>query len=54
MVEKTITMSYDDYQMMSLDNKMYKDQYEKLAAEKMVYVTLRDPYARYTSTRYYS
>lgn len=50
MVEKTITMSYDDYQMMSLDNKMYKDQYEKLAAEKMVYVTLRDPYARYTST----
>ena len=50
MVEKTITMSYDDYQMMSVENKTYKDQYEKLVDEKMVYVTLRDPYARYAST----
>lgn len=50
MSEKLITMSLDEYEIMSLDNKMYKDQYEKLAAEKMVYVTLRDPYTRYTST----
>jgi len=50
MGKKTITMSYDDYQMISVENKTYKDQYENLVDEKMVYVTLRDPYARYAPT----
>ena len=42
MVEKTITMSYNDYKMMSLENKGFKDQYENLAQEKMVYLTLAE------------
>jgi hypothetical protein len=46
MVEKTITMSYNDYQMMSLENETYKRQYENLAQEKMVYLTLADRDAR--------
>ena len=47
MVEKTITMSYNDYQMMSLENEAYKQRYEELKQEKMVYLTIKDPYSRY-------
>jgi septin family protein len=42
MVEKTITMSYNDYQMISLENETFKKQYENLAQEKMVYLTLAE------------
>jgi hypothetical protein len=42
MVEKTVTMSYNDYQMMSLENEEYKQRYEILAQEKMVYLTLAE------------
>jgi len=40
MGKKTITMSYDDYQMMSIENETYKQRYEKLKQEKMVFLTL--------------
>ena len=39
MGKKTLTMSYDDYQMISVENEMYKAQYEKLKDEKKVYLT---------------
>ena len=42
MVEKTITMSYDDYQMISLENETFKQRFDELALEKMVYLTLAD------------
>ena len=35
-------MSYEDYQMMSTENEGFKQQYENLAQEKMVYLTLVD------------
>jgi hypothetical protein len=47
MGKKTITMSYEDYQMISTENELYKQQYEELKQEKMVYLTLKDPYSRY-------
>jgi hypothetical protein len=47
MVEKTITMSYNDYKMMSIENEEYKKRYDNLAQEKMVYLTIKDPYLRY-------
>ena len=47
MGKKTITMSYEDYQMISVENELYKQQYEELKQEKMVYLTLKDPYSRY-------
>jgi hypothetical protein len=47
MVEKTITMSYNDYQMMSLENETYKRQYENLAEEKKVYLILAERNSRY-------
>ena len=40
MGKKTITMSYDDYQMISVENEMYKHQYEELQQEKMVFLTI--------------
>jgi len=40
MGNKTITMSYDDYQMMSIENETYKRQYEELQDKKMVFLTL--------------
>ena len=42
MGKKTITMSYEDYQMMSIENDEYKRRYENLAEEKMVYLTLAE------------
>lgn len=42
MVEKTITMSYSDYKLLSIENEGYKQQYENLAQEKMVYLTMAD------------
>ena len=42
MVEKTITMSYHDYQMISLENETFKQRFDVLAQEKMVYLTLAD------------
>jgi hypothetical protein len=47
MVEKTITMSYNDYQIMSLENETYKRQYENLVEEKKVYLILADRNSRY-------
>jgi chemotaxis protein histidine kinase CheA len=40
MGKKTITMSYEDYQMISIENETYKRQYEELQDEKMVFLTL--------------
>lgn len=40
MGNKTITMSYEDYQMISTKNELYKQQYEELKQEKMVFLTL--------------
>lgn len=48
MGKKTITMSYDDYQMISVENEDYKRQYEELKQEKMVYLTIKDQGSRYT------
>jgi len=48
MGKKTITMSYDDYQMISVDNELYKQQYEELKQEKMVYLTIKDQGPRYS------
>jgi chromosome segregation ATPase len=48
MVEKTITMSYNDYKMMSIENEGYKQRYENLAKEKMVYLTVTDQGPRYS------
>lgn len=42
MVEKTITMSYHDYQMISLENETFKQRFDELAQEKMVYLTLAE------------
>lgn len=47
MGKKTITMSYDDYQMMSVENETYKLQYEKLKQEKTIYLILADRNSRY-------
>ena len=33
-------MSYEDYQMMSIENDEFKQQYEELKQEKMVFLTL--------------
>lgn len=33
-------MSYDDYQMITTENELYKQQYEELKQEKMVFLTL--------------
>jgi hypothetical protein len=52
MLEKTITMSYNDYQMMSLENETFKKQYENLAQEKMVYLILADRNSRYFRSPY--
>jgi DNA repair exonuclease SbcCD ATPase subunit len=43
MVEKTITMSIREYEMISIENELYKNQFDKLKQEKMVYLTLIDP-----------
>jgi len=40
MGKKTITMSYEDYQMISIENETYKRKYEELQDEKMVFLTL--------------
>jgi adenine-specific DNA methylase len=40
MGKKTITMSYDDYQMISVENETYKLQYEELKQEKKVFLTV--------------
>jgi len=47
MVEKTVTMSMYEYKMLSREVEAYKQQYENLAQEKMVYLTIKDPYSRY-------
>ena len=39
MVEKTITMSIHEYKMLEIENKKYKEQFDKLAEEKWVYLT---------------
>lgn len=48
MGKKTITMSYDDYQMMSVDNETHKALYDQLKQEKMVYLTVADDRTRYS------
>ena len=48
MGKKTITMSYDDYQMMSVENEMHKNLYNNLKQEKMVYLTIIDQKSRYS------
>jgi hypothetical protein len=48
MGNKTITMSYEDYQMMSIENNGFKQQYEELKQEKMVYLTIKDQGPRYS------
>lgn len=40
MVEKTITMSIHEYKMLEIENKAYKERFDELAQEKMVYLTL--------------
>ena len=50
MGKKTITMSYEDYQMMSTENEMYKRQYENLAKEKTVYLILAERNSKYFLT----
>jgi hypothetical protein len=42
MGKKTITMSYEDYQMISIENELHKNQFDDLKQEKMVYLTLAD------------
>jgi hypothetical protein len=42
MVEKTVTMSMYEYKMLSIENEGYKQRYENLAEEKMVYLTLAE------------
>jgi len=42
MVEKTITMSMYEYKMISLENETFKQRFDELAQEKMVYLTLAD------------
>lgn len=41
-------MSYDDYQMISIENEDYKQRYENLAQEKMVYLAVADNRTRYS------
>lgn len=42
MIEKTITMSMYEYKMISLENETFKQRFDELAQEKMVYLTLAD------------
>jgi hypothetical protein len=42
MVEKTITMSIHEYKMLEIENKAYKERFDELAQEKMVYLTLAE------------
>ena len=50
MGKKTITMSYEDYQMMSIENNEYKRRYENLAKEKTVYLILAERNSKYFLT----
>jgi hypothetical protein len=42
MVEKTITMSYSDYQLLILENEELKRQFNERLEESKVYLTLVD------------
>ena len=42
MGKKTITMSYEEYQLISIENEGFKRQYDELKQEKMVFLTLAD------------
>lgn len=46
MTEKLITMPLREYEMIAIENEGYKDQFNELKKEKMVYITISDPRTR--------